>query len=417
MNTKIAVIGSVKFLARIEALASQLDRISVDSYPYKQPQEAAGIIKRLKPCDAVFFSGALPYYFSKEEHSNLPIPSVYLAQDEMSIASSMLFVIFHKNIPPARISIDVINFYGIENVLEDLEIKTSLPHILDYSDMLESGFDLEKITNYHRSLWKQGFTELALTGIHAVYDQLISEGVPAMRMIDPKSSLIKGLQEASFKAQFFKKTSSQVAAGYIHFKDNDSYQLIHEMVRDVSASVQKLDNHSMVFYCTRGDVERFIEDDFLVSALETAVEIGFGYGSTLLQAKQNAHIAQQFSHLHKEGGNGCYIFTEEKVLLGPFPQEKKQHSLKMDDPDFIEIARTTKLGPANLSKVIEFGKSRTSNQFTAGDLADYLQVTRRSTERILKKLTDNGYVKIVGEEMTYQQGRPRAIYELNFPIY
>ncbi|MDD1368253.1 hypothetical protein PTB13_09285, partial [Bacillus sp. MHSD17] len=50
------------------------------------------------------------------------------------------------------------------------------------------------------------------------------------------------------------------------------------------------------------------------------------------------------------------------------------------------------------------------------DLSEYLQVTRRSTERLLKKLVDYGYAHICGEEMPYQQGRPRAIYELNLPL-
>lgn len=416
MNTKIAVIGSATFLARVKSLALELDGISVESYPYNQPQEAPGILKRLKPCDAVFFSGALPYFFSKTEILNLPIPSVYLAQDEISIATSMLSVLFHKNISPSQISIDAIDSIRVLNVLEDLEIETSLPFILDYSEMLTTGFNLEKITDYHRSLWKKGCTGIALTGIHAVYDQLVSEGIPAMRMIDPKSSLIKCLEEASFKAHFHKRTSAQVAAGYIQWKSEDGYTLIQEMVRNFADSVQKLDDHSLILYCTRRDVESFTENNLLLSALSSSVEFGFGYGATLLEAKQNAQIALHFSTIRNEE-RSCYIFTEEKMLLGPFPKGNKQHSLKMDDPAFIEIARTTKLGPVNLSKVIEFGKSRTSNQFTAGDLAAYLQVTRRSTERILKKLHDNGYVKVVGEEMTYHQGRPRAIYELNIPIY
>lgn len=61
------------------------------------------------------------------------------------------------------------------------------------------------------------------------------------------------------------------------------------------------------------------------------------------------------------------------------------------------------MSPATLSKIIQFSKSRQSLQFTAADLSDYMQVTRRSTERILKKLVNPGLVKIVGEEMTYQK--------------
>ena len=81
------------------------------------------------------------------------------------------------------------------------------------------------------------------------------------------------------------------------------------------------------------------------------------------------------------------------------------------------MAKLTSLSPLNISKIINFSNERQSAQFTSQNLSEYLQVTRRTTERIIKKLVDNGYVKIVGEEMTHQQGRPRKIYQLNFATY
>ena len=46
----------------------------------------------------------------------------------------------------------------------------------------------------------------------------------------------------------------------------------------------------------------------------------------------------------------------------------------------MKIAKETKLSPANLSKIIQFSQSHPSLKFTAADLSEYLQVTRRSTE-------------------------------------
>ena len=111
-----------------------------------------------------------------------------------------------------------------------------------------------------------------------------------------------------------------------------------------------------------------------------------------------------------------YILTSDKDLFGPFPKEQRVQSLKNDNPELMKIAKETKLSPANLSKIIQFSQSHPSLKFTA-DLSEYLQVTRRSTERLLKKLVDYGYAHICGEEMPYQQGRPRALYELNLPLF
>ena len=62
-------------------------------------------MNQLKPCDVVFFSGALPYYFSKKEREQLPVPTLYLAQDELTISSSLLAAIYHKQVSFDRISI------------------------------------------------------------------------------------------------------------------------------------------------------------------------------------------------------------------------------------------------------------------------------------------------------------------------
>jgi len=104
-------------------------------------------------------------------------------------------------------------------------------------------------------------------------------------------------------------------------------------------------------------------------------------------------------------------------LLGPFPKSEVRLALKTDDPYVLQMAKKTGLSPLNISKIIHFSRERQSAQFTSHNLSEYLQVTRRTTERIIKKMVDNGYAKVVGEEMTHQQGRPRTIYELNFAIY
>jgi DNA-binding MarR family transcriptional regulator len=224
------------------------------------------------------------------------------------------------------------------------------------------------------------------------------------------------LQDAKNQAEFHKSKASQVAVGYV--SANIVQEEAEPFAHTINATFQKLDENLVTFYSTRGDIEALMEQDFLADFFKNKgpVMVGFGYGATTTDADRNAKVALRFAE--KEEVDSCvYILTEEKELLRPFPHTRKHHRLKNNDPELFEVAKQTKLSPANLSKLIEFSKSRQTVQFTAADLADYLQVTRRSTERILKKLGDHGYVKIVGEEMTYQQGRPRAIYQLELPVH
>ncbi|KZR56815.1 hypothetical protein [Pseudobacillus badius] len=421
MTIKIAVVGSADFIRTILSVVPQIGELEIEPYIYERPEEAAELIKYLKPCDAVFFSGALPYYFSKDLHESLPIPSHYLEQDETAVATSLLAVISQKNLSLERISIDLTEYVFIKNVLADIGVKREPIHVIDYADKLPNKFDINDIVHFHYSRFKSGKIDLALTSIHAVYNRLRELGVPAQRMVDPIKSLVRGLQDTKAQAELVKSHSATIAAGYISLKQPEEAQTLYleAFAREMNASIQQSAESAFSLYSTRGDIEIVMNSDAFHEFLlkwEEPVAVGFGYGFTAAEASQNAKIARSFALQHDHESCG-YILTEEKELLGPFPKEKKTQRLKNDHPELLRIAKETKMSPANLSKIIQFSKSRQSVQFTAADLSAYLQVTRRSTERILKKLVDHGFAKVVGEEMTYQQGRPRSIYELNMPIY
>lgn len=413
MTTKIAVIGSREFLNKILSIADQVSEITIEPYIYQQPQEAVELVTNLKLCDAVFFSGALPYYLSRKPLESLNLPTFILTQDEIAVAASLLSITNNSQIPLNRISIDLFDRETLNHVIAESDIKINPKQIMDFKQhLLDGSFDLEKIVQFHYKLWELGVTETALTSVHAVYYRLLSLGIPVSRMADPQISIIRGLQTVKDQAVLYKSKAAQVAVGYLSLPYQVQDQ-IGQLAHQLNAYVQPLNNTLYVLYSTRGEMDKNRLNHFLETWKEPIL-VGLGYGATLKEADQHAKIALRFAE--KELSAKCgYILTEDKELVGPFPFEHKQHSLKNDHPELLLIAKTTKLSPANLSKILEFSKARTSLQFTAADLEDYLQVTRRTTERIIKKLVDSGYVIVIGEEMVYQQGRPRAIYELNIP--
>ena len=66
MMIKIAVVGSKEFMENLFPIAQKLEGIEIDPYIYLHPAESSELLKCLKPCDVIFFSGALPYYMAKE---------------------------------------------------------------------------------------------------------------------------------------------------------------------------------------------------------------------------------------------------------------------------------------------------------------------------------------------------------------
>ncbi len=148
MMIKIAVVGSKEFMETLLPIAHKIEEIEIDPYIYLHPAESSELLKRLKPCDFIFFSGALPYYMAKEIREQLRIPSTYLQQDETTIASSILSVMYHQGIQPHQISIDLVDRSFIVNVLEDIGIKES-PQVFDYENMLWSKDEINRVIDFH----------------------------------------------------------------------------------------------------------------------------------------------------------------------------------------------------------------------------------------------------------------------------
>lgn len=418
MKTKIALIGSKDFTHHVvTAIAPDLPTIDIIPYIYTEPTEASKLLPSITPCDALLFSGALPYFFSKEAWSSITIPVLYLEQDETALVTSLLYILHHHGIQPLWVSIDLMDTSIIDHVASDLHLKNPPRHVMDCKERLPHHFDIREFTEFHRHLYESGETKLALTSIHAVYDQLIQLDIPCMRMIDPTKSLIRTIHEAVSQAELSKRKAATIAAATISLHDERNKLPLESLARLMKGKLQS-EEDSYIIYSNRGSIEAFLGTDEFTTLFERgySIHIGFGYGDTAQQARANAEAALSFAEQNK--AESCaFILNEEKELSGPYPAQSRKQQLKNNHPNSLTLAKQLKMSPANLSKLIQFQQSRSSREFTAAELSDYLQITRRSSERMLKKLVDNGAAKITGEEMTYSQGRPRSIYELTFPIY
>lgn len=196
MKVKIAVIGSHDFCQRTEQLVADRQDIELHSYRYDEPKAAPSLLQTLKPCDAILFSGSLPYFYAQDRLIDFTIPVLYLKQDETAIAITLLHISAKEQVDLNRISIDVREKSLIENVLKDLNQALELPFI----HALDDGDNLQDIVAYHKLLSIQGKTDMAITSVHAVYEQLQQQQIPAYKMIDPESSILRTIETAKQQA-------------------------------------------------------------------------------------------------------------------------------------------------------------------------------------------------------------------------
>ena len=415
MKVSIALVGSQEFCRQAESITLP-STIRIECYEYKKPSEAPILLQKLKPCHAILFSGSLPYEASEQFLQTTSTPALYLQQNEHTIAVTLLYLASEKSIPIHEISLDIKKIDYIEHILQDLHhiSSTKKPEIYE----LQSRNDLQDVVNFHIQNFRQGKTKIAVTSVHAVYDQLQVAGIPSFRMIDPVSNILHAMEKVAQKAQLARSEATKIAVGLVEIQDAEQFP--HETVTQLATFLQAqwtVEENIFYFYTTLGTVEFALSLNAFtktIDSISSTSHLSFGLGQTIVEATDNALSALQIG---KQSGKGIYMLDEHKQLHGPLPSVAPSVAMKVEDPKLLEISEKTTLSPTVISKLLQFEQFRQSASFTASDLAGYLAVSRRTAERTIKKLMDQQLVQTVGEEMTYTQGRPRALYEMKLPIH
>ena len=436
MITKIAFFGSEDMTTRVMEYASAVTEIEVVPYVYQSAEEIAHLISQASATDIYLFSGVLPYFFAKKSIGTFDKPSVYIEDNELNIALTLLEISNKKTAELDRISFDLPNRELLDLITTGLDIYPKPVFVTDYS-WLDKEFTKEFLSNdllnTHIELWESNRIDFVVTSIHSLHDKLLQMQIPCMRMIDPKKNIIDALEEAKSLGVLQQTKDSQVAVGLISLSvTNDSIirpethdflaEKLQSLTKQINCTVQREEVDSYALYGTKGGIEYLLKnlhllDDIKNYATETnvTVSIGFGFGMTIIEAEKNAHIALSYSKSNKQKPLSIYTVTENKMVMDSQACTPKHFVLQSQNEQLIQLAKEIGISVTNLNKMIQFTNSRPINRFTSSDIVDYFEITKRSAERILKKFSDCGYLKIIGEEQPFQHGRPRSVYRLDLP--
>ncbi|WP_421617533.1 transcriptional regulator [Brevibacillus sp. TJ4] len=436
MWIQIAVISPEDFAGRITAYAETSGNKRFSTYYYRHPRESGSIVEQIEDCDVLLFAGPLPYYFARELSAARRIPSVYIPSDEYSLTLTLGAIYLHRSEGLQRLSVDIPHKDYIRRAAEELQLDTSRWQIRDYSVIVDgegTEFDLDALLSFHRSNYESGRSNLVLTSVDYVYEQLREDGIPCVNLLVPEKSIRETVAKAASLGQMLISENAQIAIGLAAIEQRGKegpaaapeasialQQRLLELGKEADASVQQLGLDQYIMYGTRGSVEHMTHNfqhmpavGDISSLYDVTISMGFGFGLTAREAESNARIAL-FSARQQKEESSAFLVTHEKEVIGPLGARAKAYHLKSENQGLLEIAEQTAISIATINKLLSFVRLRRDNRFTATDLAEYLQVSRRSAERILKKLADKHAASRVGEEQPYQQGRPRAVYQIHF---
>lgn len=143
-------------------------------------------------------------------------------------------------------------------------------------------------------------------------------------------------------------------------------------------------------------------------SLHVKVDIGYGIGSDIVHAKNNAIKAMR----HGAINGGRYIIDLQEHIIGPLEGENVVAYTKNSDPIIREKAKQAHLSEITIQRILHIMEKKKSKEISAKDFVELFGGTVRNANRILSKLEESGLAVACDQESAFHIGRPAKIYEV-----
>ncbi len=143
------------------------------------------------------------------------------------------------------------------------------------------------------------------------------------------------------------------------------------------------------------------------------VSLGIGCGRTIQEAEHNAMLATNHTLAHR--GTNAFVALEPDQIIGPLrPKSEHFTAESTTDAKLTEIANDTGISTSVLHALYQATLTYNSYLFTTAELAEILEASTRTVNRMLERLLDHNYAIIEGKNLSQTRGRPARVIRLMF---
>lgn len=202
---------------------------------------------------------------------------------------------------------------------------------------------------------------------------------------------------------------------------------IYRFSEQVKGTVMELSPHESIVITSREIMEIATENyrawellDWMHNNSVRTMSVGVGYGETVAAAKQNA--ARALSKAMKHEKNSAYVALDSEQFDGPFRARKDAAACKNDrtehhvDVKLLKVAEMSNVSVDTVYRLYRFVHGRQNRSFIPRELAVFMNIGKRSADRLLERLERSGYATVIGRRMNKGSGRPTRIMQLDFNI-
>ncbi len=430
----IGVIGPRETARKIMRVLQAFPSFHGIAREYALEQEAPRLAAQLaSEVEVIVVSGPTPYRLIREE-TELGVPVHFVPLTETDFYRA-LFRIQKKlgSLDNVALSVDSISKQTIKALLKDADAERL--SVLHYDGQAFAPVD--QLISFHAGQYEAGASLGALTADPLVAAALDRLGIPCEWAAPTDQNITVTLERALLSTETRQLKEAQIVVGMLNVDaftrliqnrssehDIQKFKLeIHRILLDYVESLDGYLTHlgadEYLFFTTRGIFERETGGyksiplaKYASSSLGLTLSMGIGFGRSANEAGTHARSALRRSK--EAGGNTCFIVREDRTLIGPLEMaEPVEYDLSITNGELLKRTEDAGMTSGYLSRLLSHVARTGSLEYKVHDLAAILDITIRSTHRLLLQWMDYGLIEIAGFEKV-PKGRPRQIYRLTF---
>jgi len=439
MVIRLAVVGHYSSISEIkEIINDKFKNIEVFGITLSGDADIDSAVRQLREtlphCDGILYTRRDPYkmMIGRVDHGNIPVR--YVDIDGSSFIHSLLVASHHYHRDICRVSVDTLNYVTIAQAYTSLGISEEQRNVHVINVDIEAEQFVQSVTSMHRQHYQSGQCGLCVTNIRSVFDCLQREDIPCVLMYPNSEAYIYEIRRLTISSQMKQTTGNKfailsIAASttkeqYTHHSSfileimdrNRVNEIIAYFAQRISGMYIPLGGNGYLILC---EYQNLTEETNNLSRIELlgsvylqtayTLSIGIGIGTNLQQTHSLARMGEQ--RALRENGNRAYVVYSQNDMVGPIePNEIHQNMDLLFDQRLSHIAETSGLSINTILKTDTLIKQKQNRSFIIQELADDLNVSVRTANRIVTKLEKKGFILEAGRMVTGEKGRPTRIF-------
>ena len=357
-------------------------------------------LKNAQKYDGIITSGPIGYEIIKNSVELLtPLYHFDISKGDLY---KYLFNILKENpkIDFSRVYIDFISLEKKEYWFKDIFKKEEEP--IFYQINFSNKNLYETLKNNYINLKKEKKIDIVLTRISNMVNFLKSEKISFDFLFPSEENIKNTVLEVIKDIKILKSEKKQIIFGKL---------LFDKISIDIEEEIHSISKNCIIKILDKNIEILMLYEDFINSNIALNLKkkfrnnfiSGWGKGNNINEARHNA----EKSYIKNKETNTEVIYlvsTNSETILSEINAKKKKNI------EIIEKLKELNITKQNSEKLIELFKNQ--EKVSCANLADYLNISERTANRLLLKLEENSLA--ISNLIKINRGRPKKIYTFSF---